>query len=40
MLRNAFEAMNLAEGKLIHDDLLQHDTMLWYAWWSTVTSTL
>jgi hypothetical protein len=36
MLRDAFKAMNLAENEVIHDDLLQHDTMLWYAWQSMV----
>jgi hypothetical protein len=35
MLRDAFWMMNIGEGRKIHDDLLQHDVMLWYAWQST-----
>ena len=37
-LRNTFRATNLAENKMIHPDLLQLDTALWYMWQSTGTT--
>jgi hypothetical protein len=36
VLRDVFRTMNVAEKKTIHDDLLQLDAMLWYAWRSTL----
>ena len=35
MLRNNFRTMNIVENQMIHEDLLQLDVMLWYAWQST-----
>lgn len=35
MLQDSFRMMNRAEGRMVHSDLLQLDTMLWYAWKSS-----
>jgi hypothetical protein len=36
MLRDAFRMMNVEEHMMVHDDLLQQDVMLWYAWEGTL----
>jgi hypothetical protein len=35
-LRSVFQTMNIMEERNVHDDLLQLDVMLWYAWKSVV----